>query len=187
MIINILNDSLVWRVLLLISYSKGRGYRFSEIKNELKMNNSSLYKILDKLEFYEIIEKKNNIIKINFLNPISEKLFEIIEIDKKKFNGIDFKIILILIDFISKIDRINSIKNIYLFGSVAKRTNTKNSDIDIAIIYKKNEPDLFEIIYKFEEKYGQKIEIHQFEEKDFKNNKKSKLIEEIKRDGILLK
>ena len=51
MLVNILNDRIVWKLLLLISYQKGRGYRFLELKKALNMNNSSLYKALDKLKF----------------------------------------------------------------------------------------------------------------------------------------
>lgn len=185
MLINILNDKVTYKVLLLISYAKGRGYKYSEIKEVLHMNNSSLYKILHKLEFYGIIKKENNFIKINFNNPLSEELFNIIEFDKKKFNNLGFKSTLILIDFLSEIDKEEKIGEVILFGSYAKKTNTLTSDIDIAIILKEK-LDLFDISYKFEENYKIKLEFHYFTKEEF-NKKNNKLIEEIKRDGIYLK
>lgn len=184
MILTLLNDKIVWRILLFISYSKGRGYKFSEFKENLNLNNSSLYKALDKLEFYKIIKKKKTIYKIDFNNQLSEKIFEIIEFDKQKFNNLDQKALEIIFEFISEINQKIEIKNIILFGSYVKKTNTKNSDIDIAII-SKEKIDLFEIAYKIEEKYNKKIELHYFSESDFKKTK-SKLIEEIKRDGIYI-
>ncbi len=184
MIINILNDKVVWKFLLLISYSPGRGYKYNEIKESLKLNNSSLYKVLHKLEFYNLIKKENNIIKLDFTNPNTQFLLEIIEKDKKKFNNLTFKAILVITDFLSMIDKNTTIKEVIIFGSYAKRTNKEESDIDIAII-SKEKIDLFEYSYKIEEEYKIKLEIHNFTEKEFKNNN-SKLIEEIKRDGIYL-
>lgn len=185
MLINILNDKVTYKVLLLISYAKGRGYKYNEIKSALNMNNSSLYKILHKLEFYNIIKKEKNNIKINFNNSLSEEIFNIIELDKKKWNNLGFKPTLILIDFLSNIDKRNHIKKVILFGSYAKKTNTTTSDIDLAIISTKK-IDLFDITYKLEEIYNIKIEIHNFTTKHFKE-KSNKLIQEITRDGIYLK
>ncbi len=182
MILTLLNDKIVWRIILLISYSKGRGYKFSELKNALELNNSSLYKALTKLEFYKIIKKEKTIYKIDFNNPLSEKLFDIVDFDKKKFNNLDQKALEIVFDFLSNIDQNTNIINVILFGSYVKKTNTINSDIDIAIISKKS-IDLFDISYQIEEKYHKKLELHYFLENEFKNSK-SKLIEEIKRDGI---
>lgn len=184
MISTILNDKVTWKILFEFSYAKGKGYRATELKKSIGINNASLYKVLDKLDFYKIIFKENSFYKIDFTIPLSEKLFDIIEQDKKKFNYIDKNAIFILIDFLEKIDSFTAIKQIYVFGSYAKRTNSIYSDIDIAII-SKEKIDLFEIIYPLENKYDKTIEIHNFLEKEFSKNN-SKLIEEIKRDGIAL-
>ena len=185
MIINLLNDKVTYKVLLLISYAPGRGYKYSEIKSALNMNNSSLYKIIHKLSFYDVIKKENNFLKFNFNNPLSEQILNVIEIDKKRWNNLGFKPTLILLDFLSQIDKREEIENVILFGSYAKKTNTQKSDIDIAII-SKDKIDLFEIAYNLEETYSVKIEIHNFATKDFKE-KSNKLIREIVRDGIYLK
>lgn len=184
MITNILNDKVTYKVLLFISYLPGRGYKYNELKSILNMNNSSLYKILHKLEFYNIITK-DKFIKMNFNNTLTNQILELIDLDKKRFNNLGFMPTLLLIDFLSNIDKIDNISQVILFGSYAKKTNTINSDIDIAII-SKEKIDLFEIAYKLEENYNIKIELHNFLDKDFKENS-NKLIQEIKRDGIYLK
>ncbi len=182
MILTLLNDKVVWRVILFISYSKGRGYQIKDFKEGLNINNSSLYKALDKLEFYNIIIKKNTIYKINFNNSTSHVLFDIIDEMKKKFNNLDQKVLEIILDFVSKVDQQTQIKDIIIFGSYVKKTNHKNSDIDVAII-SSEKIDLYELSYLLEEKYDKKIELHYFLQKEFQNNS-SKLIQEIKRDGI---
>jgi len=153
------------------------------LKEALNMNNSSLYKALNKLEFYQIITKNKKFIRVDLTKKESELLFEIIEFDKKKFNNLDPKTIEIILNFLSRIDSNVEVKQILLFGSYAKHTNSVSSDIDLAII-SSEKIDLFEHAYSIEEKYGKKIELHHFTENEFK--KSSKLIEEIKRDGIEL-
>jgi len=184
MILTLLNDKIIWRVLLLISNVKGRGYKFNDFKSSLKINNSSLYKSLNKLMFYKVIKKDGVYYKVDFNCDLTQNLFELIDFDKKKFNNMSYNAIECIMDFLSRIDEELKIKEVYVFGSYVRKTNNLNSDIDVAII-STEEVDLFDIVYSLEEKCGLKLEIHNILEKNFSKHSMG-LIGEIKRDGIKL-
>jgi predicted nucleotidyltransferase len=183
MILTLLNDKVVYKVLLLISQIPGRGYKIGELKNSLKMNNSSLYKALDKLKFYRVLEQKKTIYKLNFSNPKTQKVLDIVKEDIKHLKGINPTILPILFELLDMVDTTTTISQVILFGSYVKRTENSRSDIDIVIISSEN-IDLFEVTNILQEKYDKKIEFHYFLESEFKNS--SRLIQEIQRDGVEL-
>ncbi|MCH8520289.1 MAG: nucleotidyltransferase domain-containing protein [Nanoarchaeota archaeon] len=183
MIVTLFQDKVVYKLLVFMIFVKGRGYAFNDFKTHLKLSNISIYKALSKLEFYGIINKKGVVYKLDLSNEYTKYVCSIIEEDLKRFEGLEQRVILILLEFLSLIDTISSIKQIIIFGSYAKRTQTIHSDIDIAII-SSTFVDVFEFAYKIEEKYGVHLEIHNFTVKDFSS---STLIKEIKRDGIFIK
>lgn len=61
------------------------------------------------------------------------------------------------------------IQRVYLFGSYAKGIVDKDSDIDIAVVFK-DLPDSFDMqvqLMKLRRKFDTRIEPHPFEESDF--------------------
>lgn len=115
---------------------------------------------------------------LNFSNPLIvdyillfEKLRKIEFLEKNKF----------LIDFLENIKG----EIVCVFGSYAKNTQRKNSDIDILVVGGESS----EKIIKEGKKYGIKTQIFGFSLNDFKSSfgKKSILFKEISSDHILIK
>ncbi len=74
------------------------------------------------------------------------------------------------INFIKEKDP--NIKKVYMFGSFAKGTIRKDSDIDLAIIFKKlDDPfDMQVQLMKLRRKFDTRIEPHPFKESDFQTS-----------------
>ena len=76
------------------------------------------------------------------------------------------------------------IERVYLFGSYAKGIVDKDSDIDIAVVFK-DLPDSFDMqvqLMKLRRKFDTRIEPHPFEESDF--NLSNPLAIEILNTGV---
>ena len=79
------------------------------------------------------------------------------------------------------------VKQIYLFGSYAKKTNHIDSDIDIAVVsddFSKNQMDNMLKLMRLRREIDAMIEPHPFLSKDFK--KTDSLVNEIIKTGIRL-
>jgi predicted nucleotidyltransferase len=179
MITNIINNKSVWKLLALISYSPGAGYTRKEIIKLLNWNNLTLDRTLEKVNFYNIIIKNKRVIKLNFENPDTSKLLDIMEYEKKKMNFPSFELFILLKDFLRLIESKN-IKNIYLFGSHAKKIASVNSDIDIAI-FSNEKINLIEAKQTISDHYEKEIQLHYF-----KSNEKNIIIEEVIKHGVKL-
>ncbi|MDA3915725.1 MAG: nucleotidyltransferase domain-containing protein [Deltaproteobacteria bacterium] len=86
------------------------------------------------------------------------------------------------INFIKKIDP--NVQKAYIFGSYVKGTMQKDSDIDLAIIFKKLD-DTFDMqvkLMKLRRKFDTRIEPHAFRESDFKIS--NPLANEILKTGL---
>jgi len=177
MILNILNNKSVWKLLALVSYSPGAGYIRKEIKKLLDWNNLSLDRALKKLEFYKILQKSGRIIKLNYDNPKTEELLEIVKEDKKRLNYPNFELFVILHEFVW-LSESPKIDKIYLFGSHAKKTASLNSDIDIAV-FSYSKISLVKAKEHIKEKYRKEVQVHYFRPKE-----KSKLVNEVFKHGV---
>ena len=98
--------------------------------------------------------------------------------DKRRIKKIIKKYVLFLIQKGYKIEKV------FLFGSIIKKTNTPDSDIDVAIIIKgiKNTYDILLELMKYRREFDTRIEPHIFIEKDF--NKGNPLANDISNNGI---
>ena len=77
-----------------------------------------------------------------------------------------------------------NIEKVYLFGSYAKGVVTEDSDIDLAVVFKKLS-DSFDMqvqLMKMRRKFDTRIEPHPFEESDF--NSSNPLAREILNTGF---
>lgn len=81
------------------------------------------------------------------------------------------------------------LKKVYLFGSYAKQTNNKHSDIDIALIIDNLDDDeKFDLqveLMLLASKYDTRIEPHPISLKDYNIN--TPFVDELKRTGVELK
>ena len=76
--------------------------------------------------------------------------------------------------------------SVYFFGSRARGTNHKDSDIDVAVISPKFRNRFgrnYKKLWDFRDAVDNRIEFHGFTEKDFKNNA-DPLAYEIRKTGI---
>lgn len=179
MILNILNNKSNWKLLALMSYAPGAGYTRNEMQKIIKWTNLSLDRTIRKLEFYKIILKDKRIIKLNFSNERTKQILEIIEFEKKKLNYPQLPLFLIIHEFIRLVDD-KKIDTMYLFGSYAKKTAKESSDIDIAI-FSKEKINLIQAKDRILQEYDKEIQLHYFN-----LDEKSKLVEEVKKHGILI-
>ena len=180
MIPAILNNKTVWYVLILASYSPGSGYTRKEIKELSKLDNLSLDKALRKLSFHKIIKKEKRIIKLNFDNPETKTLLDLIEQEKKRLNHPSYELFLILTEFIHLVEQ-HPIDAMYLFGSHAKKTASSESDIDIAVFSSQN-ITLIKEEEKIETKFNKELQLHYFRTEE--RSSRNKLMENILKDGI---
>jgi predicted nucleotidyltransferase len=147
---------------------------------------------LRKLEYYGMVyvEKKGGKrYKLNLDNNLVGLLKELFGYEKKFFQGIDPKKLNAISNFENDcIKRLEGLKGIWLFGSVAKGKSKEKSDIDLFVLVEKGrnkallKTDLEEIKEKYEEKY--KIQTILMDEEEFGKRKKEPLVKEILTSGI---
>lgn len=184
-----------WKILLVLAEAPGKAITRKEIRNLTKIGNKALVKFLNLLEKFDfIIVKKigrNYVYKLNLMNFYVERILEVIKLEKKDLENLGFGIVNILREFVYELTNVclENIKEIYIFGSYAKRIDYEKSDIDVAIIVEKRNVNeellIVEIIEKIEKRFKKKIQPHYFAEGEFEKSK-NKLVLEIKKDGIKL-
>ena len=193
----ILSYKSIWRVFELFAEAPGKTLTRPELKKYTLLGNESLSLALNRLSLANILIKIKNGKKESYrLNLTDEFALIILELCKKErtsLHALDYDTIIVLSEFIKKaLDKTKFIKEIILFGSIAKHTATKYSDIDLAIITTKKdlkqELAITSILEWVENSFKRKIQIHYFIEKEFEllKKKKHKLINEIIKDGIRL-
>jgi predicted nucleotidyltransferase len=179
MITSILNNKSVWKLLALISYSPGSGYTRKEMIKLLDWNNLTLDRSIRKLEFYKIIKKDKRVIRLNFDNPDTAKLMDIIAYEKSKLNNPQFEIFILLKDFLRLVEAYD-LDSVYMFGSHAKKTASLGSDIDIAIFSNQN-VNLISAKQAILDLHDKEIQLHYF-----KAGEKGKLVDEVMKHGVKL-
>lgn len=97
---------------------------------------------------------------------------------------IDLDILNIVKKYVEKITKEFTITAVYLFGSYAKGTEHKDSDIDVAIILDSNSDviDLMVELMMLTENIDLRIEPHPIKVKDFEEG--NPFIDEIKNTGL---
>ncbi len=181
-----------WRILNLLFETPRKPVSRPELLHHTKLGNAPLSKGLSRLVAAEILslEKrgKKEFYYINESNQYAVILKTLWEKERKDLRILPYKINLILSEFIRGLNETcREIKSIILFGSHAKGTASIHSDLDLAVIFKKNlEEELLtrQVASKLEKKFKTSIQIHPFTNKFFQ--KKNNLINEIKNDGINL-
>lgn len=186
-----------WKILFVLCEAPGKAVSKKEIRDLTKIGNKVINKFIDILKKFDIVTSskigKTNYYKINMNSQFAEKIIDIIKLEKKILNNPDFKSINILREFVYEMTNINfnNVIRIILFGSYAKRTYNSESDIDVAIILENKDNDdeliIAETIEKLRKRFKKEIQLHYYTSKEFKElGKKSKLVQEIMKDGIEL-
>ncbi len=157
---------------------KNRRIYGREIANKYKLNQKSVANALIRLEKGNILkyktEGKNKYYFLNEFNPYIKEIVQISEVEKKyeflKKNKVIEKLIREIEGQKSKI--------IILFGSYAKGTATKNSDLDLYVVGDFDKGNL-------EKDYRIKIQVVKSNEEKF--DSRNPLIKEILENHIVLK
>ena len=109
---------------------------FSQLKDHTKLSNSSLQNVLQHLEKGDILRKEET--KANTFFSIKDARITALrfaEQDIERFNGLNRMVRLPLLDFIKKLPP--QVFTVILFGSAARKTEGKSSDIDLLVILHK--------------------------------------------------
>jgi len=186
-----------WKILFVLGEAPGKAVPRKEIQRLTGIGNKALSKFLLLLERFGIITsiKEGNAYyyRIDYSNPFARQTLEIIQQEKQQLNNPDFIALTAMRELVYELTNVNleNIRKVILFGSYAKKTYTKNSDIDTAIIVKKRSPGeeilVAEIIDRLKKRFGKEIQPHYFTEEEFEAHKKKEGLEkEIARDGIAL-
>jgi len=177
-------------------------FTLKDLEKETGLSRGIIHREIKRLEKIDIIEKvekqgKLSFYKINLNNSYAHILAKIFDLEKikERRNKIPVKTWNILESLINSIisNKIN-IDMIILFGSVARGTSTLKSDIDLLVVIEGklkgkevlNEGEILdEIIEKMSEALKRKINIITMLTREYMN-KKTDLIKEIKKEGIVL-
>lgn len=179
MITNIFNNNLAVELLYYLIEEKNKKYSFSQIKKITKFSNNGVYSATNTLVTYSILIKNKLKYELNSENKLVFQIIEILKSDKKKFKFISTYNFLQIREILKFLES-KSLDKVYLFGSFAKGSQRKDSDIDIAI-YSKNKIDILDWQYSLNQK-NINVEFHLFNKKD-KNNELQK---NILKTGLLL-
>lgn len=192
MIDNILGNKVLMRILRFLYLSPNRYFSFLELEKFVGAGREGIKLALRKLEYYGMVyvEKKGGKrYKLRLDNFLVEKLEELFAYEKKFFQGIDPKKMNVIANFENDcIKKLEGLKGIWLFGSVAKGKAKEKSDIDLFILVEKvrNKTLLKTTLEEIKEKYEDKYEIQTIlmDEEEFKKRKKETLVQEIMKSGI---
>lgn len=183
----ILGYKSTWRILSILAETPRKPISRQELLQHTKLGNAPLSQALIRLTKSNLIIKEKKEKKeryyINSNSEYTKIIMQLLAQEKTDLRFLDYEIKNILADFLKQ--TINQeITQIILFGSWAKGNANTNSDIDLAIISKKNLNllEITNITKNIEKKSGKEIQIHQFTEKNFE--KENTLIKEIKKTGI---
>jgi predicted nucleotidyltransferase len=186
-----------WKILFVFAEAPGKAVSRKEIQQLTKLGNKVLTKFLLLLEKFGMITSskigKAYYYKLNLSNPFVEQIIETILLEKKQLNNPDFAALNVLREFVYELTNadLENLEQVILFGSYAKRTFSKDSDIDVAIITAEKSADdellITDIIDRLHKRFRKEIQPHHYTANEFKERKnKDKLIKEILKDGIRL-
>jgi len=179
-------DSSAFKILTVMSLSKGSRFQRKELKERTRMNNVILDKALQTLLNSDVIKKEDRYFAFNLENKYAKQVSEMLLQQYKELKELPLDVYFSISDFVSFLSRVKL--EAYLFGSYSKLVFKESSDIDLAVIsdsingYKK---EISKFIQKIEKKYEKTIELHYFGS-EFYKNKKDPLVNEILKNGIRL-
>ena len=184
-------------MLLVFGEAPGKAISRKEIRALTRLGNKVITRFLLVSERFGLIRRgkvgKSYYYRLDLSNPYIELILGLIQREKKDLNNPDFIALNILREFVYELTNTNleNLRSVILFGSYAKRTYGKGSDIDIAIVLNEKNPNdellITEVIGRLNRRFGKEIEPHYYSEKEFGELlKKDKLVQEIVKDGISL-
>ena len=184
------NMKLELKIIDLLARNTERKFTINEIAKFLEEYYSFVHRIVNKLIKDSVVTKekagKSYLCSINLYNEKTIILVNLSKIEKKNdlYNS-NKELKIILEDFVKSAESLITPISIVLFGSYAKGTATKESDIDILLI-SKTKVGIDKITKEIYAKYGKEINPVIMTSEDFKRQKDKSLIKEIIKDHYVL-
>jgi len=178
------------KIVDLLARNTERKFTINEIAKFLEEYYSFVHRIVNKLIKDSVVTKekagKSYLCSINLYNEKTIILVNLSKIEKKNdlYNS-NKELKIILEDFVKSAESLITPISIVLFGSYAKGTATKESDIDILLI-SKTKVGIDKITKEIYAKYGKEINPVIMTSEDFKRQKDKSLIKEIIKDHYVL-
>ena len=176
------------RILSLYTSDYSTKLHVRESSRILKTNHRTISLALQKLEKNRIMDStvigKSRQYHLNLKNVITKEFIKTAE-SYKSINFLNKNFLIKkLMDELSNIVKTTPV---FLFGSYAKGTETKESDIDIAIIKDSDELNITKLMKDFAQRHNKNIQIQKFDKEQFESGiKKNHLIIEIVKNHIIL-
>lgn len=180
----------VWRVLGLFSSTPGKALSREELRQFTGLGNEPLSAALERLKKFELMDVrkvgKREYYTLNLANKWMPKILDLCKAEAEENQAMRSDVMTPVREFTRKLlEQTDSIKKVIVFGSVVKRTETKHSDIDLALVVEredtKQELAVEGIIAGIKERFGRQIQVHYFTEDEFKQD--NKICEDIKKEG----
>src|SRR3989344_6055269 len=184
------NMKLELKIIDLLARNTERKFTINEIAKSLEEYYSFVHRTVNKLIKDAVIIKekagKSYLCSINLDTEKTIALINLSEIEKKNdFYNSNKELKIILEDFVKMTESIVNPISIVLFGSYAKGTATKESDIDILLI-SRIKVGIDKITKEIYAKYGKEINPVMMTSEDFKRQKDKVIIKEIIKDHYVL-
>lgn len=178
------------KIVDLLSRNRERKFTINEIAKSLKEYYSFVHRTVNRLIKDGVITKekagKSYLCSVNLENEKTIALIQLSEIEKKnEFYNSNKELKVILEDFVKSAKSTVNPISIVLFGSYAKGTATKESDVDIILI-SKTKAGIDKIAKEIYAKYGKEINAVLMTPNDLKKQKDKALIQEIIKDHYVL-
>ena len=184
------NMKLELKIIDLLARNTERKFTINEIAKSLEEYYSFVHRTVNKLIKDAVIIKekagKSYLCSINLYTEKTIALVNLSEIEKKNdFYNSNKELKIILEDFVKSIESTITPISIVLFGSYAKCTTTKESDVDILLI-SKTKAGIDKIAKEIYAKYSKEINVIVMSSEDFKRQKNNALIKEVIKDHYVL-
>jgi len=178
------------RIISLLARNTERKLTINEIANLLDEYYSLVHRLVNRLIDEGVVLKekagKSYLCSMNLGNEKAAILTQLSEIEKRdEFYNSNKELKIILEDFVKSAGLTLNPISIVLFGSHAKGTATKESDIDILLV-SESKTGIDKIAKGVYAKYGTEISVIAMTPQDLKKQKDKALIKEIIRDHYVL-
>lgn len=178
------------KIIDLLARNTERKFTINEIAKSLQNYYSFVHRTVNRLAKDSVIIKekagKSYLCSINLGAEKTFALMQLSELEKKnEFYSSNKELKVILEDFVRSVESTANPISIVLFGSYAKGTATKESDIDILLI-SKPKSSIDKITKEVYAKYGKEINAVLVTSDDFKKQKDKDLIKEIIKEHYVL-
>ncbi|MBN1896679.1 MAG: nucleotidyltransferase domain-containing protein [Candidatus Aenigmarchaeota archaeon] len=177
------------KIVDLLARNVERKFTINEIAKSLEEYYSFVHRTVNKLIKDNVITKekagKSYLCSLNLETEKTIALVNLSEIEKKNdlYNS-NKELKIILDDFVKMTESVNPV-SVVLFGSHAKGTATKESDIDILLI-SETKAGVDKITKEVYAKYGKEVNVVLMASGDFKKQKDKALIKEVIKDHYIL-